>query len=107
MTQRWSDFDFEGPARDGFAVDWAIRYKDLADWYTYTEKFAGISGNRDGLATLPDGAFLPPHEMTCVEKYFKEKVTEKHPDRHVIIGRVAHLTKPEPIHIEQGRGQCV
>ena len=49
MTQRWSDFDFEGPARDGFAVDWAIRYKDLADWYTYAEKFAGISGNRDGL----------------------------------------------------------
>ena len=107
MTQRWSDFDFEGPARDGFAVDWAIRYKDLADWYTYAEKFAGISGNRDGLATLPDGAFLPPHEMTCVEKYFKGKVAEKHPDRHVIIGRVAHLTKPNPIHIQQGRSQCM
>ena len=107
MTQRWSDFDFEGPARDGFAVDWAIRYKDLADWYTYAEKFAGISGNRDGLATLPDGAFLPPHEMTCVEKYFKGKVAEKHPDRHVIIGRVAHLTKPNPIHIQQGRSQCI
>ena len=107
MTQRWSDFDFEGPARDGFAVDWAIRYKDLANWYTYVEKFAGISGNRDGLATLPDGAFLPPHEMTCVEKYFKGKVAEKHPDRHVIIGRVAHLTKPNPIHIQQGRSQCM
>lgn len=107
MTQRWSDFDFEGPTRDGFAVDWAIRYKDLADWYTYAEKFAGISGNQDGLATLPDGAFLPPHEMTCVEKYFKEKVAEKYPDRHVIIGRVAHLTKPNPIHIQQGRSQCM
>ncbi len=107
MTQRWSDFDFEGPARDGFAVDWPIRYKDLAPWYSYVEKFAGISGNRDGLATLPDGEFLPPHEMTCVEKYFKTKVAEKHADRHVIIGRVAHLTKPEPIHLEQGRGQCM
>jgi choline dehydrogenase-like flavoprotein len=107
MTQRWSDFDFEGPARDGFAVDWAIRYKDIADWYSYVEKFAGIAGNRDGLSTLPDGEFLPPHEMTCVEKYFKSKVAEKHPDRHVIIGRVAHLTKPEPIHLEQGRGQCM
>ena len=105
MTQRWSDF--EGPARDGFAVDWAIRYKDIADWYSYVEKFAGIAGNRDGLSTLPDGEFLPPHEMTCVEKYFKSKVAEKHPDRHVIIGRVAHLTKPEPIHLEQGRGQCM
>ena len=107
MTQRWSDFDFEGPARDGFAVDWAIRYKDIADWYSYVEKFAGIAGNRDGLSTLPDGEFLPPHEMTCVEKYFNSKVAEKHPDRHVIIGRVAHLTKPEPIHLEQGRGQCM
>ncbi len=107
MTQRWSDFDFEGPARDGFAVDWAIRYKDLADWYTNVEKFVGIAGNRDGLATLPDGAFLPPHEMSCVEKYFKGKVAERYPERHVIIGRVAHLTKPQPIHLAQGRSKCM
>ena len=54
QTQRWSDFDFEGPLRDGFAVDWPIRYKDLEPWYSYVEKFAGIAGNRDGLAELPD-----------------------------------------------------
>ncbi len=107
QTQRWSAFDFEGPARDGFAVEWPISYDDIAPWYSYVEKFAGISGNRDGLATLPDGEFLPPHEMTCVEKYFKEQMATAYKDRPVIIGRCAHITKPEPIHLQQGRSQCV
>ena len=107
QTQRWSQFDFDGPARDGFAVEWPISYDELAPWYSYVEKFAGISGNKDGLATLPDGEFLPPHEMTCVEKYFKDKVDKAYTDRHVIIARCAHITKPEPIHIQQGRSQCV
>jgi len=106
QTQRWSDFDFEGPARDGFAVDWPIRYKDLESWYSYVEKFAGISGNKDGLDELPDGEFLPPWELTCVENHFKDKMGEYYKDRHVIFARCAHLTKPAPIHIEQGRGQC-
>lgn len=106
QTQRWSDFDFEGPARDEFAVDWPIRYKDLAPWYSYVEKFAGISGNKDGLEELPDGEFLPPWELTCVENHFKETVGEQYKDRHVIFARCAHLTEPAPIHIEQGRGQC-
>jgi hypothetical protein len=106
MTQRWSDFDFEGPARDNFAVDWPIRYADIAPWYSYVEKFVGISGNRDGLLNLPDGEFLPPYEMSCVEKHFKSKIASKYPDRHVIMGRVAHLSKPKDIHFKQGRGQC-
>ncbi|MEP7143516.1 MAG: GMC family oxidoreductase [Ferruginibacter sp.] len=106
QTQRWSDFDFEGPARDGFAVDWPIRYKDLAPWYSYVEKFAGISGNKDGLEELPDGEFLPPWELTCVENHFKDIVASNYENRHVIFARCAHLTKPEPIHIEQGRGTC-
>ncbi|MCW3089769.1 MAG: family oxidoreductase [Ferruginibacter sp.] len=106
QTQRWSDFDFEGPARDGFSVDWPIRYKDLAPWYSYVEKFAGISGNKDGLAELPDGEFLPAWDLTCVENHFKEVVAKNYDGRHVIFGRCAHLTKPEPIHIEQGRGTC-
>src|SRR5574339_344731 len=91
-TQRWSDFDYTGPARDGFAVDWPIRYADIAPWYSHVEKFAGISGNKDGLEELPDGEFLPPHEMTCVEKNFSEKVAELYKDRHVIIGRCAQIT---------------
>lgn len=105
-TQRWSDFDFQGPARDGFAVDWPIRYKDLEPWYSHVEKFAGISGNRDGLAELPDGEFLPPFEMNCVEKFFKEKVSQHYKNRHVIIARCAHVTQPQEIHLAQGRAQC-
>jgi choline dehydrogenase-like flavoprotein len=106
-TQRWSDFDFEGPARDGFAVDWPIRYKDLAPWYSHVEKFAGISGNKDGLAELPDGEFLPPFEMNCVEKHFREQVSKKYNStRHVIIARCAHVTQPQEIHLQQGRAQC-
>ena len=106
QTQRWSDFDFEGPARDGFAVDWPIRYNDIAPWYSYVEKFAGISGNKDGLASLPDGEFLPPLDLTCVENYFKDVVAKNYNDRNVIYGRCAHLTEPKQIHLDQGRGQC-
>lgn len=107
QTQRWSDFDFSGPDRDGFAVDWPIRYKDIDPWYSYVEKFAGISGNKDGIPELPDGEFLPPHEMTCVEKYFKERVSELYKNnRHVIIGRCAHITEAQPVHKEQGRATC-
>jgi choline dehydrogenase-like flavoprotein len=106
QTQRWSDFDFEGPARDGFAVDWPIRYKDVAPWYSYVEKFSGISGNKDGLPQLPDGEFLPALELTCVENYFKDFVAKNYKDRHVIYARCAHLTQPQPIHLEQGRAQC-
>lgn len=106
QTQRWSKYDFEGPARDGFAVEWPISYDDLAPWYSYVEKFAGISGNKDGLDILPDGEFLAPHEMSCVEKYFSEKVAQNYKNRHVIIGRAAHLTTPQQIHYDQGRAQC-
>ena len=107
QTQRWSKYDFEGPQRDGFAVDWPIRYEDLAPWYGYVEKFAGISGNNDGLDILPDGEFLPPFELNCVEQYFRDSIKKKYDDRHVIIGRTAHITAPQPIHIEQGRGRCL
>ncbi|GAA4430425.1 GMC family oxidoreductase [Pontibacter saemangeumensis] len=106
QTQRWSDFDFEGPARDGFAVDWPIRYADIAPWYSYVEKFAGISGNKDGVPQLPDGEFLPPHEMNCVESFFQKQVASKYKDRQVIMGRAAHITAPQPIHLEQGRAKC-
>src|SRR3954467_14049889 len=106
QTQRWSDFDFEGPARDGFAVDWPIRYDDIAPWYSYVEKFAGISGNKDGLETLPDGEFLPAWEMNAVEKDMSKRINAHYKDRHVVIGRCAHLTKPNEIHKQQGRGQC-
>lgn len=106
QTQRWSDYDFEGPARDGFAVDWPIRYKDIAPWYSYVEKFAGISGNKDNLPQLPDGEFLPPLELTAVEKYFQNVVSKSYKDRHIIYARCAHLTEAKQIHLDQGRAQC-
>ncbi len=106
QTQRWSDYDFEGPKRDGFAVDWPIRYKDIAPWYSHVEKFVGISGNKDGLDVLPDGEFLPSNDLNCLESHFQKTIKENYKDRHVISARCAHLTKPEPIHIQQGRVQC-
>ncbi|ADY51264.1 glucose-methanol-choline oxidoreductase [Pseudopedobacter saltans DSM 12145] len=106
QTQRWSKYDFEGPARDGFAVDWPIRYADLAPWYSHVEKFAGISGNRDGLDTLPDGEFLPPWEMNAVEKFIQQSIMTNFKNRNVIIGRCAHLTEPKEIHLQQNRGKC-
>ena len=105
QTQRWSRFDFEGPARDGFA-DWPITYDELAPWYSHVERFAGISGNFDGLETLPDGEFLPAWEMNDVEKVMAGRINAAYADRRVIQGRCAHLTQPKPVHNELGRGQC-
>ena len=107
QVQRWSNFDFEGPARDGFAVDWPIRYKDLENWYSYVERFVGVSGNKDGLEILPDGEFLKPWESNVVEQYFSNQVKKNYKDRHVIYGRCAHLTESRPIFIKQGRGLCM
>jgi choline dehydrogenase-like flavoprotein len=106
QTQRWSKYDFEGPARDGFAVDWPIRYDDLAPWYSHVERFAGISGNMDGVETLPDGEFLAPWEMNCVEKELSSRIMANYKNRFVVQGRCAHLTQPKQIHIEQNRNQC-
>ncbi len=98
---RWSDLDFEANLKDGHGVDWPIRYKDIAPWYDYVESFIGVSGSKEGIPQLPDGIFLPPFEMNCVEKDFKQKLEARFSDRKVIIGRTANLTRPV-----QGRGQC-
>lgn len=101
MTQRWGEHDFEANARDGFGCDWPIRYKDLAPWYSYVERFVGISGNRDGLPQIPDGEFLPAMELNCVEKHFQTSVNTYFPDRHVVISRTANLSQAH-----NGRGPC-
>ena len=98
---RWSDLDFEANLHDGIAIDWPVRYNDIAPWYDYVESFIGVSGQADGIAHLPDGIYQPPFEMNCVEKFFKEKIETRFSDRRVIIGRTANLTKPV-----KGRGQC-
>ena len=101
QTYRWSEMDFEANALDGHGVDWPIRYKNVEPWYTYVEKFAGISGEPLGLPQLPDSHFLPPMELNCVEKHVKSRIEKEFPGRHMIIGRVAHLTEPL-----NGRGKC-
>jgi choline dehydrogenase-like flavoprotein len=105
QTYRWNKEDFEANAKEGVGTDWPIRYEDLAPWYSYVEKFAGISGQREGLDVLPDSEFLPAMQMTAPERHFKEQVDKKL-GRPVTIGRVAHLTQPGPQHTAIGRGQC-
>ncbi|HEY8918235.1 MAG TPA: GMC family oxidoreductase [Chitinophaga sp.] len=90
---RLSDLDFAANAQDGNGVDWPIRYKDIAPWYDYVETYAGISGQAEGLAHLPDGQFLPAMEMNCLELHFREELKKKYNDRLVTIARVANLTK--------------
>lgn len=98
---RLSDLDFEANLKDGVGTDWPIRYRDIAPWYDYVERFIGVSGKAEGLAQLPDGVFQPPMDMTCVEKDFKSRLENKFPDRRVTIGRTANLTAPV-----KGRGVC-
>ncbi|MFP5041231.1 GMC oxidoreductase [Parasediminibacterium sp. JCM 36343] len=100
-VQRWSDHDFEANAKEGIAVDWPIRYNELAPWYSYVEKFAGISGNRDGLAQIPDGEFLPPMEMNAIEKHLKQSVAANYAGRPIVISRTANLSTSL-----LGRGPC-
>ncbi|MCA0933407.1 GMC family oxidoreductase [Lutimonas saemankumensis] len=106
QTQRWSQYDFDGPRRDGFAVEWPIGYKDLAPWYSYVEKFVGIAGNYDGLDILPDGEFLPGMGLNCIEEHFKSSVEKNYSDRYVISGRCAHITEQRDIFAKQGRATC-
>ncbi|WP_316804929.1 GMC family oxidoreductase [Pedobacter nototheniae] len=102
QSYRLSDFDFEANGKEGIGVDWPIRYKDLAPWYNHVEKFAGISGSKEGLLQLPDGIFLPPMDLNCVEKDVSARIKAHYKDqRHLIIGRTANLTAAIP-----GRTKC-
>ena len=107
QSYRWSDLDFEANAKDGIAVDWPIRYKDIAPWYSYVEKFAGINGSKDGLSQLPDGEFLPAMDFNCVEKDVVEKVNSHYKSKRIIMGRSANLTAPLQERINcQYRNKC-
>jgi choline dehydrogenase-like flavoprotein len=103
QSYRWSPMDFEANAKDGIAVDWPVRYEHIAPWYDHVESYIGVSGNAEGLPQLPDGKFLPPMELNCVEKHLKQSMAEKF-GRMLTIGRVAHLTAPLA-HSPQ-RGTC-
>jgi choline dehydrogenase-like flavoprotein len=103
---RWGPKDFEANKRDGNGVDWPIRYDDVAPWYAHVERFAGICGNRDGLADLPDMETQPPFEFSAAELAVQAGLKKAYPDRPLIMGRAAHLTRPTAEQQALGRGQC-
>jgi choline dehydrogenase-like flavoprotein len=107
QVYRWSDLDFEANLRDGHGVDWPIRYRDIALWYSHVERFIGVSGEKLGLPQLPDGEFLPPWELNCAEKVLKEGVERTFPRRVVTPGRVTNLTRDHNGRVRcQARSQC-
>jgi len=106
QSYRWNERDFTANLEEGVGIDWPIRYKDLAPWYEYVEKFAGISGSKEGLDVLPDSYFQPAMELNCVEREVKKGIESKFPGRKMIVGRVAHLTAPTEEHTALGRGKC-
>ncbi|MFC3559024.1 GMC oxidoreductase [Pedobacter jamesrossensis] len=89
---RFSDLDFEANKKDGNGVDWPIRYKDIKSWYDYVESFIGVSGQNEELPQLPDGKFLPPMELNCVEQYLRKSIKDND-KRTLTIARVANLTR--------------
>lgn len=103
QSYRWSDLDFEANKNDGIAVDWPVRYKDIAPWYDKVETYIGVSGEKLGLSQLPDGEFLPMMDLNCVEEVFKEKTAEHFNGRVVTPGRVAHITGDKKF---DGRTKC-
>jgi len=106
QSYRWSDLDFEANAKEGIAIDWPIRYQDIAPWYSYVEKHVGISGEKLGLPQLPDSEFLPPMDMYYVEKEVRKRLEKEFPGRVMTIGRVANLSQAAKHHIDQGRASC-
>jgi len=98
---RLSDLDFEANAKEGTGVDWPIRYRDIDPWYSYVEKFIGLSGQKENLSHLPDGELIPPIPMNCLEDYFSKEISKKFTDRIITPARVTNLTQAV-----NGRGPC-
>lgn len=103
---RWSEYDFSAPQRYGYGERFPIGYNDIKDWYSHVEKFMGVCGSKDGIPSMPDGEFLTAYELNVVEKHLQKVIKEKF-NRHYVSGRWAHISDPQPIHLQQGRGQCM
>lgn len=104
--QRWSKYEFTAPARYGYGIEWPISYEEIAPWYSHVELFVGVCGNKDGIDAMPDGEFLPPFNLNCVESHIQQKIRESWKDRFLVQARWAHLTEPREVHLQQGRGRC-
>ncbi len=105
QSYRWSDMDFEANLKDGIAIDWPVRYKEIEPWYDYVETFVGISGQAEGLNILPDSKFIQPMELNCVEQQLKKSMNDKF-GRLLTIGRVANLAGPLMHDKSPQRGTC-
>jgi len=101
QVYRWSEMDFQANAKDGHGVPWPIGYADIAPWYDKVESFIGVSGQAEGLPQLPDGKFLPPMDMTILEKHVRERIAKQYSDRIMTIGRTVNLTARH-----NNRGPC-
>jgi choline dehydrogenase-like flavoprotein len=102
-SYRWSDIDFEANKKDGYGVDWPVRYKDIAPWYDKVEAYIGVTGEKLGLPQLPDGIFEPMMELNCLEQHIKEQLLEQYDDRFMTAGRVAHINSDKAY---DGRSRC-
>ncbi|OAH46983.1 GMC family oxidoreductase [Sphingobium yanoikuyae] len=100
---RWSPADFEANKREGIGGDWPIRYEDLVPWYSYVEKYIGVSGSRENLPYLPDSEFQPPMPMNIAEKWMKQRLETQFPGRKMINARLSNMTEDKP---EQNRTKC-
>ena len=103
--QRWSQFEFTAPERYGYGINFPIGYNDIAPWYSHVEKFIGVCGHKDGIESMPDGEFLPPFDLNCVELHMQKSIKENF-KRHMVQGRWAQVTEPQEIHLKQGRAKC-
>lgn len=101
ISVRWNDIDFGANLKDGHGVDWPIRYKDIAPWYDYVEKFIGVSGTKEGLEILPDGQFQPAFDMNCAEREVKKRLEGRYSHIRMIPTRTANLSAPL-----DGRSAC-
>lgn len=104
--QRWSQNEFESPAKLGYGIEWPINYDEIAPWYSHVEIFIGVCGNRDGTEAMPDGEYLPPFDFNCAEAHIADTINKNYKDRHLVHARWAHLTQPKEIHFQQGRVKC-
>ncbi|MGZ3844868.1 MAG: GMC oxidoreductase [Flavisolibacter sp.] len=104
--QRWSQNEFDSPAKLGYGIEWPISYDEMAPWYSHVETFIGVCGNKDGIEAMPDGEYLPPFDFNCVEAHIADTVNKNYKGRHLVHARWAHLTQPKEIHFQQGRVKC-
>jgi choline dehydrogenase-like flavoprotein len=102
-TFRWSADDFAANKREGIDGEWPIGYDDVAPWYSYVEKYIGVSGSRENLPYLPDSEFQPPMDMNVAEKWLKQKLETQFPGRKLIHTRLSNMTEDKP---DQNRSKC-